>query len=93
MSKKGLTEDGCKYFAGLEITKALGPVDKSSLNDYEKVKQVLTSLGVGFEELSTEKVLYIQINEDCEKAEAYSNFKVDFNFDFNGNFIDLELYE
>jgi hypothetical protein len=76
-------------YGGLYRTRVDGVV----MSDYEKVKELLTMLGIGFEEFENSNCKYLSIDEDCKNVKAYEGHTFDFNFDFNDEFVSVEMYK
>jgi hypothetical protein len=61
------------------------------MTDYEKVKSLLTELGIGFDEDIQRNT--ITLSEGNNKVEGHPGFYVDFNFYTDGQFIKVGIWE
>ena len=57
--------------------------------DNEKLKELLTEFGVGFEEIGID----IVCDSGVAKVKGYSGFSTWFNFNEKGDFIEMGAYE
>jgi hypothetical protein len=61
--------------------------------DLEKVKQLFTELGIGWEEAALNQNTIIRCHEGQARINGYSFFFTDFTFDVNGTFLEMGAYE
>ena len=70
--------------------------DAFSLNDMDKLTQLFTELGIGFQldaYTKGDKRRVIRCEEGNKKITGYSLFYTDFVFDLEGNFIEMGAWE
>lgn len=70
------------------------------MTDLEKLKELLTGFGVEFEELKGKQLyrkpkgyVYIRCHEGNEKVSGYCMFFTNFEFDDQGNFVEMGAWE
>ena len=63
------------------------------VNDYDKLKELLTSFGVEFTEETKDDVRIIECYEGHAKVTGHPYFFTDFNFDKDGKFIEMGVWE
>lgn len=63
------------------------------LTDYQKTKEWLTELGVGFQEEASSNRLFILLSAGDAKIEGYIGFYTRFTFHLNGDFIEVGAFE
>ena len=63
------------------------------MTDYERLKQLLTDFGVGFEEMQIEKAKMIDCKEGREKIIGYTLFYTLFEFNEDGVFMRMGAWE
>ena len=64
------------------------------MKDIDKLKNLLTEFGVGFTvEKGNDEAEYIKCTEGDNKIDGYACFYAVFDFDRNGNFIEITLAE
>ncbi len=63
------------------------------MSDYEKLKELLTSFGVGFTEKTHEDRLLINCAYGSAKVTGYIDFLTSFEFDQSGKFIEVGAWE
>lgn len=65
------------------------------MTDYDKVKQLLEELGVGFDEFPVENgKQFIELNtSDCKRVDGYPGFVTNFEFTAAGDFVVVGIWE
>jgi hypothetical protein len=60
-------------------------------NDLDKLKELMDSFGIGYMVSPTKK--YLVCKQGCEKITGHSNLFTNFEFDNDGNFIGIGIWE
>jgi hypothetical protein len=63
------------------------------MTDLEKLKELLTSFGVGFTIIETDDYTVLQCKEGANKISGYSYFFTNFHFGKFGQFVNMGAYE
>lgn len=63
------------------------------LSDYSKTKELLTELGIGFQEEASSARLFILLRNGDAKIEGYNGFYTRFTFHLNGDLIKVGAFK